>query len=394
MRLTWYSNAPWCKSGYGTQTAQAIRRLVKAGHQVAVAANYGLNGTQLDWEGIRIMPGGRDKYSNDVAPGHHIVWKGDWLITLYDVWGLEAELWKDARVASWVPVDHKPVPPAVAAWCKKHMTLAWSHFAVDEFAKQGIKAHYVPLAIDTNEYRPRDTLERGAKVRDVLGVPDDAFLITINAANTGNHPPRKGWGEMFLSFATFASQHDDAYLYVHTDRYGYQGVDLPALATACNIPVDKLIWADQYAFLNGFISNEDMAAIYTASDVLLATSYGEGFGLAVIEAQACGTPVIVSDWTAQPELVGAGWIVPVQPLWDAPHTSFFGMPLMGHIVAALEDAYARKGDPQLRADAIAKAAEYDADKVFEENWKPVLAEMESLLPPKPNRKQRRLKAVK
>jgi glycosyltransferase involved in cell wall biosynthesis len=382
MRLTWYSNAPWAKSGYGGQTAQVVKRLVRAGHEVAIAANYGLQGVQIEWEGIPVLPGGRDKYSNDIARGHHTVWRGDWMITLYDVWGLEPSLWDGIRVASWTPVDHKPVPPAVAAWARNHLTLAWSRFAEAEFAKLGIASHYVPLAIETAAFRPRETLSRGGGVRELLGIPDDAFLVTINSANTGNHPPRKGWGEMLTAFATFAKSHPDAYIYVHTDRYGYMGIDLPVLATACDIPVDRLIWADQYAFINGLVPDEDLAAIYTASDVLLATAYGEGFGLPVIEAQACGTPVIVSDWTAQPELVGAGWIVPVQPLWDAPHSAWYGMPLISGIVAALEAAYASRGDSTIAARAIAKASEYDADRVFAEHWQPVLAEMERLIGPK------------
>jgi glycosyltransferase involved in cell wall biosynthesis len=393
MRLTVYSNAPWIRSGYGTQTAQLTRRLRDAGHEVAIASNFGLMGTHTEWEGIRVFPAGRDKYSNDVAPGHHRLWAGQsgWLITLYDVWGLEPSYWKDARVASWTPVDHYPVPPAVASWGRDHLTLAWSKFAVAAYAELGIEARYVPLAIDLREYGPRDALLRGDSARTILGVPDDAFLVTIAAANVGNHPPRKGWGEMLQAFSAFSLTHPDAYLYLHTDRYGaWQGIDLPTLVEAVKIDPQRVIWADQYALLNGLIPNEDMAAIYTASDVLLATAYGEGFGLPVIEAQAAGCPVIVTDWTAQPELVGAGWIVPGQPWWDAPLASFYAIPIIGHIIEALEQAYLGKGDPQTRERAMAKAAEYDADKVFAENWAPVLAEMEAQLTP-PNRATRRRK---
>jgi glycosyltransferase involved in cell wall biosynthesis len=381
IRITWYSNAPWAKSGYGIQTKQAIRRLKAAGHEVAVAANFGLHGTQFEWEGIPIFPGGKDKYSNDVAPGHAKLWSGQsgWVITLYDVWGLEPSYWDGLRVASWVPIDHQPVPPAVLQWCEKHLSLAWSQFGLRELERAGVQGLYVPLAIESSEYHPTDTLIRGDSPREVLGLPEDAFLVVINSANNGNYPPRKGWGEMFLAFATFAERHPDAYIYVHTDRYGNRGIDLPILATACGIPADRLVWADQYAYLNGLIEEADLAAIYTAADVYLGTSYAEGFGVPIIEAQACGTPVIVSDWTAPPELVGAGWVVPVQPMWDAPHAAFLGMPSIGGIVAALDQAYAAKGDASVSDKAIAKAAEYDADLVFETYWLPALAEMERLL---------------
>ena len=136
-----------------------------------------------------------------------------------------------------------------------------------------------------------------------------------------------------------------------------------------------------------------MAAIYTAADVLLGTAYGEGFGVPNIEAQACGTPVIVTDWTAMPELVGAGWIVPSQPLWDAPHSAYFGMPLIPNILGALEDAYQHKGDELRSRRAVEFAQQFDADRVFAEHWQPVLAEMERLLPGEEpiqlNRAQRR-----
>lgn len=47
----------------------------------------------------------------------------------------------------------------------------------------------------------------------------------------------------------------------------------------------------------------ELAAFYSAADVLLSLSYEETFGLTIIEAMSCGTPAIVYDNTAQPELI-------------------------------------------------------------------------------------------
>lgn len=59
-------------------------------------------------------------------------------------------------------------------------------------------------------------------------------------------------------------------------------------------------------------STRELAAYYSAADALLSLSYEETFGLTIIEAMACGTPAIVYDNTAQPELVTleTGMIVP------------------------------------------------------------------------------------
>jgi glycosyltransferase involved in cell wall biosynthesis len=113
-----------------------------------------------------------------------------------------------------------------------------------------------------------------------------------------------------------------------------------------------------------------MAAIYSQMDVLLATSYGEGFGVPTVEAQACGVPVIVSDFAASPELVGDGWKIGGQPLWDAPQKAFFHIPNVPEIVEALTQAYNRSRGPSQKAIDFAK--QYDADLVYDTQWKPTL----------------------
>ncbi len=57
------------------------------------------------------------------------------------------------------------------------------------------------------------------------------------------------------------------------------------------------------------VAREDMATLYSAASVLLFPSRCEGFGLPVIEAQMCGTPVVCSNGGSLPEVAGHGAIV-------------------------------------------------------------------------------------
>lgn len=372
------SNAPWVPTGYGEQTQQLVRRLKRDGHPVAVFANYGLEGGVMEWDGIPVFPRGLDVYSNDVGPAHAMAWGREFgqqplILTLFDVWVLQGAGWDVMeRIASWVPIDHMPCPPAVAGWLSRpNVTpIAMSKFGHDMIKALGTtEALYVPHAIDTSIFRPTERTPDGVTGREWMGVPDDAYVVGIVSANKGAND-RKAFAEMFLAMSALMKERPDVWLYLHTETTtAHNGLDLRALMQAVGLPQDRVKWADPYPYRMG-IDKQTLAAIYTGMDVLLQTSRGEGFGIPAIEAQACGTPVIVSNATAQPELAGDGWCVEVQPQWDAPQAAWFFTPLVGGILDALRAAHDRGRG---RSDkAITFARQYDADAVYAEHWKPAL----------------------
>ena len=53
----------------------------------------------------------------------------------------------------------------------------------------------------------------------------------------------------------------------------------------------------------GFVSSQDLPALYSLAEALIHPSYAEGFGFTVLEAMACGCPVVVSDIPAMREMV-------------------------------------------------------------------------------------------
>jgi glycosyltransferase involved in cell wall biosynthesis len=60
----------------------------------------------------------------------------------------------------------------------------------------------------------------------------------------------------------------------------------------------------------GYVPNPDLSAIYSGATALLFPSLYEGFGLPALEAMQCGLPVVASNTTAFPEVIGdAGLLV-------------------------------------------------------------------------------------
>jgi glycosyltransferase involved in cell wall biosynthesis len=379
-----FSNSPGQPTGYGQATEALVKLLKRDGADVASLSNYGNEGVNTTYDTgfgeIPVYARGNEAYSNDVTPAHHKHWKAlnpdqpDLLITLYDVWVLNAKAFDSIPIASWTPIDHNPVPPGVLKWLQKENVtpLAMSKFGLQQIEQVGVKGHYVPHSIDTKVFSQTDNI-KGQPIAEFMGFEDGRFIVGMNAANKSSgilH--RKAYSENFMAFALFARKHPDAMLYVHADASSQHGWNLIALAQLLGIPTDNLTFPDPLAYRYG-MSQETLAGIYSSWDVMLATSYGEGFGIPTVEAQACGVPVIVSNFAASPELVGDGWVISGQPLYDPAQHSFWHVPSVPEIVEALEQGYARGKGKSAKAVEFAQA--YDHEKVWQENWMPVLKEL-------------------
>ena len=130
-------------------------------------------------------------------------------------------------------------------------------------------------------------------------------------------------------------------------------------------------FCDQYGYVLGY-ADEHMCTLYNSFDVLLNASKGEGFGIPIIEAQACGTPVVIGDWTAMSELLFAGWRVEkseAERVWNGQGAYMF-TPRVGAITDRLVQAYKATGTAY--PEAVTGAAAYDADVITETYWKPAL----------------------
>ena len=394
MRIGFTTNAPWSPTGYGVQASELVPKLVADGHNVALMANYGLAGTTLNWNGVTVFGQGMDAYSNDLTPAQILSWLSQQPaepgigLSLYDVWVYKSPQWDEIPMASWTPVDHKGVPDEVKSWFdrrgKGKWAIAMSQFGERELLEAGVdrdRLFYAPHSFNSQIFRPTTSA-----MRKDLNIPDDAHLTIINSANKGVTPIRKCWPEMLLAWSNFAKSHSDAYLLIWTEMFGLaNGVNIERILKAVDAPIDRVRFVPQFEYRQG-LNQEVVANAYSASDVLLMTSRGEGFGVPAIEAQACGIPVILTDWTAQTELVGSGWLVDGQEEWDPIQGGWWKVPDVKKIEDALVQSYELKSNKENKdkekEKAIDFAANYTTEKVYSKYWRPILKQLELEVSPK------------
>jgi glycosyltransferase involved in cell wall biosynthesis len=349
-------------------------------HELAISAFYGLEGARLDWEGIQVFPGLGGEYGNGCLVDHATRWFGDdprggVVMTLMDVWVLSPQMASQLNMASWVPVDHDPAPPAVRGFFANSgaIPIAMSRFGQEQLAE--FDPLYVPHGVDLEEFKPhpRD------QVRELTGVDKDDFLIGMVAANKGR-PSRKSFQQALEAFAIFRRKHENAKLYLHTtvNPDFAQGEDLPALISSLQIPENSVLIADQYRQAYNPIPPKLMAKIYSSFDVLINPAQGEGFGVPILEAQACGVPAIVTNFSAMKEVCGAGWKVSAAPLWTG-QRSWQAIPSVSDIIGALEECYSLSDAEraEMSRKARAHAEQYGVERVMEEHMLPALEECEA-----------------
>jgi glycosyltransferase involved in cell wall biosynthesis len=385
VKAIWHSNAPWAPTGYGQQTALFAPMLAER-YEFALSSYYGLEGAPITWQGIPVLPGIGGAFGDEHLVQHaKRFFGGDardgLVITLMDVWVLNPKWAREIRMACWVPVDHLPVPPKVVKFLldAEVVPIAMSRFGEEQLQAAGLDALYVPHGVNTRVYRPHDK----KAIREAGGFPEDAFLVGMVAANKGR-PSRKSFAEVFQAFGRFSEKHDNAFLYLHThiDPNYAGGENIPALLESCGIPQDRVRIADQYSMGFSPYSHESMAHLYSALDVLVNPAKGEGFGIPVLEAQACGVPVIVTDFTAMKEIAGAGWHVKYTPWWTG-LDSWQANPDVDDIVEALEECYSLPDGQREKLSHAARghALGYDSERVWKEHWCPVLDEVERRVMP-------------
>lgn len=375
LRALLASDHPDATSGYAVQ-ARLLALHLKEHCDLALLATFGLHGSLQDWNGIPLFPGGADPFANDVIPKAAAAWQTDIVITLKDALVFNPQAFQGLRWLPMTPCDHDPSTPQVIERVRQsYRPIAYAPQGFRALRRAGLDPLYAPHAFDPQVYHPMDRTE----ARKVFNLDPTLFVIGMVAVNRGGLPSRKSWRENLQGFALFARDKPNVRLFLHTDIAddGYEG-GIPLRQEMARLGIlDKVLFCDQarYRYPPNF-PPEYMRAFYNSIDVLNAVSMGEGFGIPVLEAQACGTPVIVGDWCAHEDLCFAGWKVAKNEShhWHDAQDGGVFIARPEAIADRMEGAWKNKGD--ISARALAGAAPYAIEKVIAEHWVPLLAEIE------------------
>lgn len=213
---------------------------------------------------------------------------------------------------------------------------------IDVFGVAPAKVHSVPLGA-SSAYRPIPR-EQSQQILAAHGLEFGNYLLSV-----GTLEPRKNLVTIIDAFLKLDSRIQEQYPLVLVGMKGW-------LTDSLQTKMDPLINRGLVKSL-GFVPDEQMPALYSGAAAFLYPSLYEGFGLPPLEAMACGAPVIVSNSSSLPEVVGDAGI-----LIDPKDSDGFAEAI-SHIVqdTALQQGYSKK--------SVARATTFSWKKTADETIK-------------------------
>lgn len=212
----------------------------------------------------------------------------------------ELEAWK-GPVVGWFTVDYeRPHNPKrllpVYERCQRVLCMAEASITQTRKDYQGPVAK-VPLGVDPQLFKPASQ-ERKAQLRRELQIPEAEFVFLMVANNFW----RKGIEYAVMTMAQFVETNPEltnVSLYMHTEHSESLSELIQAYGLQNRIRVSR-----GFDPFHQALETAELVKLYQMADAFLLTTLGEGFGMPVLEAQACGLPLVISDNSVLREVGG------------------------------------------------------------------------------------------
>jgi len=326
-KILWLGDAA-AHTGFARVTHSIGERLVDMGHDVHVLARMHKGDY---WEtNLKLYPASmRDKsdYYGRSRIIEMLALEPDVVVSLGDPWEQLQLLFEnpyDAQrlllqyrpLIGYLPIDGVGNPPSwdLLEKCMKRVAMTrWGQQAMPE-------APVVYHGVETETYYPVSskrpiTLSNGDVVtskrecKEKFGFSPNGFLVLRIDTNT----LRKDYSASWKALTPVIKRHKDIQVHFHCIKQQTNlGVNMEAMLGRDPDTKSHYFFPDLVTATTGW-PTQDVVGLINAADVFLSTSRGEGFGLTIAEAAACGVPVIAQNVSAIPEIVGPGGVL-VEPL--------------------------------------------------------------------------------
>jgi glycosyltransferase involved in cell wall biosynthesis len=168
----------------------------------------------------------------------------------------------------------------------------WSKARLLDFGFDAERVHVVPHGVRMSTFHPLSTQERDTN-RSNLGLRPDEFVFLNLGVATWN----KGLDLLLVAFARARQRHGHVRLILKDQRDLY-GISVEPVLKDVSSRYPDLFTADTLGailFVPGNLQPSELRLLYGVADCYVSPYRGEGFNLPVLEAIACGTPVVVTE---------------------------------------------------------------------------------------------------
>lgn len=303
IKLLMVGDSPTIDSGFGRVNRKVAEYLYKTGEYDIQFVGWCYQGQKHDYPFI-IHPvdvvydyWGKTTFDRVIKQ-----WKPDIVYTLGDIWMIDwiakHEYRSEFKWLGYIPIDGIPIP---FRWREvinnMDMPVVFSKFAYDNLRKVLLKKHidFIYHGVDTEIFHPvQDKYEHKKKYN-----LHNKYVIGIVARNQ----KRKNIPALLKAFAKFSKNKPDTVLYLHMCLIENVGWNIPELLKLYDLgQKGKVVHTEGLTPAFG-VPDHLLVEIYNLFDLFVLPTMGEGFGLPVLEAQACEVPVLVTDYSACTELV-------------------------------------------------------------------------------------------
>ncbi|SHO80465.1 Glycosyl transferase, group 1 [hydrothermal vent metagenome] len=169
---------------------------------------------------------------------------------------------------------------------KSDFIITGSNFSKEEildrldFDKSKIRVIY--HGIEHNIFKVKESIDLDIKL-------PSKFIFSV-----GSIEPRKNLLGLLKAYDNFSNNFKDEYKLVLAGFKGWENSEVMEIIDENRDNIEYL----------GFVSDDELASLYNLASLFIFPSFYEGFGLPVLEAMACGTPVVCSDSSSLPEVGG------------------------------------------------------------------------------------------